>query len=71
MANLPRFEIMREFEKLEKEIPLRFFFFAKHSALSRVCSSALPVFLLLRHSVLGATSPAVGVGAEYGPDTNQ
>jgi hypothetical protein len=38
-----------------------FFFFARHSALSRVCSSSLPVLLLLRRSVLG--SPAVGAGA--------
>jgi hypothetical protein len=62
MANLPRFEIMRESEKLEKEIPSRFFFFAKRSTLSRVCSSALPAFLLLWRSVLGASSPAVGAG---------
>jgi hypothetical protein len=60
MANLPRFEIMRESEKLEKEIPSRFFFFAKRSALSRV---TFPAFLLLRRSVLGASSPAVGAGA--------
>jgi hypothetical protein len=66
MANLPRFEIMCESEKLEKEIPSRFFFFAKRSALSRVCSSAFPAFLLLRHSVLGASSPG-GVGAGTTP----
>ena len=53
MPTLPRFEIIFDSGKVEKEVPdSRFLFATRRSALCRVCVSAIAAALVLRRRVL-------------------